>query len=70
MYVIFKINMYLFMKFPSTNRTPQDFAKKLTQEYDNLIKRGGELLSKVPVAKINSDDVAIKPPKFSVPDFF
>lgn len=55
MYAIFKINMYLFMKFPSANRTPQDFAKKLTQEYDNLIKRGGELLSKVPVAKGNTE---------------
>ena len=55
MYAIFKINMYLFMKFPSANRTPQDFAKKLTQEYDNLIKRGGELLSKVPVSKGNTE---------------
>ena len=54
MYAIFKINMYLFMKFYSADRTKEDFAKKLTQEYDNLIKRGGELLSKVPVAKGNT----------------
>lgn len=55
MYAIFKINMYLFMKFPPADRDFMDFAKKLTQEYDNLIKRGGELLSKVPVAKGNTE---------------
>jgi len=53
-FAIFKINMYFFMKFPPKDRTPEDFAKKLTKEYDGLIKRGGELISKVPVRTGNT----------------
>jgi hypothetical protein len=54
-YAIFKINMYFFMKFPPADRKPIDFAKKLTQEYDSLIQRGGETLSKVSVSSGNTE---------------
>lgn len=54
-FAIFKINMYFFMKFPPEDRTPADFASKLTKEYNNLIKRGGESLSKVSVNQGNTD---------------
>ena len=54
-FAIFKINMYFFMKFPPSDRSPEDFASKLTREYDSLIKRGGETLSKVSVNQGNTD---------------
>lgn len=47
--------MKAFMDRPSSVNSSDDFAEKLSTEYDNLVKRGGDTINKVAVEKGNKD---------------
>lgn len=54
-YDIFKQNMLSYMKSPRGVSSKEDFAKKLVQEYDALIKRGFDTLNGIPLQQGNTE---------------
>lgn len=53
-YLLFKNNMNSFMNNQVGVTNSTDFAKKLTSEYDSLIRRGQETINQVSVDKTNT----------------
>lgn len=51
---IFKANMLRYMENQGSIKTNQDFAKKLTMEYDMAIRRGLQTINLVSIAKPNT----------------
>lgn len=54
-YDIFKQNMLSYMRNPSAIGSKEDFAKKIVQEYDSLIKRGHDSINKITISKGNTE---------------
>ena len=54
---LFKNNMILFMDNPGNIESSDDFAKKLTSEYDLLIRRGLQSVNNVPIATANTQQM-------------
>lgn len=54
---VFKTNMRSYMETPIEGETYQDFSAKLTKEYDNLIRRGGQIINNVSVDKTNTNSM-------------
>jgi hypothetical protein len=53
-YDIFKQNMLVFMRNQPNIASKEQFAKKLVQEYDALIKRGFDTLNLIPIQEGNT----------------
>ena len=53
-YELFKQNMLGYMSNQSSIGSKEDFAKKLVQEYDSLIKRGHDTINKISIAEGNT----------------
>ena len=57
---IFKNNMSLYMKNQGGIKSSDDFAEKLTNEYDMCVRRGLQTANQVPIMTPNKP--LIKPP--------
>ena len=53
-YDIFKQNMLSYMRNQRAIGSKEDFAKKLVQEYDSLVRRGYDLVNKITISTGNT----------------
>jgi hypothetical protein len=56
-YDIFKQNMLSYMRNQSSIGSKEDFAKKLVQEYDALVKRGRDVVNGITVLEGNTESM-------------
>lgn len=54
-YDIFKKNMLSYMRNQRAIGSKEDFAKKLVQEYDSLVRRGYDMINKITVSAGNTE---------------
>ena len=54
-YDIFKQNMLSYMRNQRAIGSKEDFAKKLVQEYDSLVRRGYDLVNKITISTGNTE---------------
>lgn len=54
-YDIFKQNMLSYMKNQQAIGSEEDFAKKLVQEYDSLVRRGYDSINKITISSGNTE---------------
>ena len=52
---VFKTNMLLYMQNQDGVKSKEEFAKKLTNEYDMLIRRGYQVINQVSIQKPNKE---------------
>jgi hypothetical protein len=52
-YAIFKNNMLAYMQNQPGINSYQDWSRRFTQEYDMLIRRGTQIINKVPIQQGN-----------------